>query len=763
MSRWVFTPRLVLQLSLPLLCPALAQAQVPVEIVHTFEIEAAFPLSGLTRTADGTYYGTAFKGGASYDGAIYTLRKQADGTWKSSVLHVFNAATDGSVPAGQLIEGPDGALYGTTMRNGPDSGATGTIYKITPGGTFTTLYTFTPPYPFGNTPQTGLMLASDGNFYGTANGGADGTPGSPGGVIFRMTPAGAVSLVHQFRFEDDGQGSKPTSVPIQGIDGHLYGTTYDGGTAWDGAGGGVIYRLSLSGEYTVLHMFTPATDGAKPFAGLLQASDGVLYGTTTRSPSGGTVFKITPAGAFTVLHAFTFEEPEFPTGTLIEGSDGNLYGTLSGEAEGSGGAVFRMTKSGEVTVIDNFDPPVQPSDLPAKPYTALVEAPDGLLYGTTFLGGHPVGSAIEGSPSVFGAGTAFETTKTGGAIAIKRFDADAGLYPIARLTAASDGNLYGVTYAGGATTDVPGGRGGIFKVSPTGGVTSIYSFGYDDFFNASDHDEGANPTGGLFQASDGNLYGTTRRTIFRFTLGGTLTVLHRFTDFEVGSGIVSSLVQGLDGNLYGTTQRGGARLFGTVFRMTLSGGFAIVHSFGSDSGLPYASLTLGADGALYGTTTSGNFGAIFRVTGAGVTFVHNFTFAEGGAAIGALVRAADGNLYGTTTQSGPFASGTLFRFSPSSGAVAVLHGFSASEGRSYGGLMQSVDGFLYGTTNQDVYRIATDGSGFAIVATVGSGLYSALTRGADGRLYGTNATNASRPNGFVYRLDPAGLSLTRRN
>lgn len=729
----------------------------PVQILHSFGIEPAIPLSRLLRTSDGTLYGTAALGGPPSGGAIYSMKREADGSWKTSVLHVLNPETDGAFPAGGLIEGSDGALYGTTMFKGP-SGANGTIYKVTTAGAFTTLFAFSQPYPFGSSPMTGLVEASDGNFYGTAQGG---TSASAAGTIFRMTPEGVVTLVHEFD-RADGISWMPMSPPIQGSDGDLYGTTFDN-TSGVLPGNGTIYRLSLSGEFTTLHEFGPLQDGRNPFASLVQASDGALYGTTVTYPlGGGTAFRIMPDGTFTTLHVFTWQEESFPTGALIEGSDGNLYGTLSGGGALFGGAVFRMTRGGAVTILHRFgqdeDSGLHGNRPGAKPFFGLVEGDDGMLYGTTVFGGYAVGTGLEGSVTFAGAGTVFQIGTSGGLATLKIFDGDAGLVPLAPLTAASDGNLYGVTYAGGATPDIPGGRGTIFRMTTTGVVTPMYSFGYDEPLKDQDHDEGANPIAGLAQAGDGALYGTTRSTIFKVTLSGQFTLLHTLTTAEGAGGSVSSLLQGADGALYGTTSRGGSFGLGTIFRITTDGTFTSLQSFSGGNGTrPSGPLVRDATGALYGTTAAGGplgGGTIFRL-GATLTVVHSFQSLGGLAPVGGLVRASDGSFYGTTSAGGASGNGTVFRLS-STGSFQSLHSFGPAAGGSIplGSLIQAGDGQLYGTTfSGGLFRVSTEGA-FQALATLGDGLVAGLCEGSDGRLYGASVLHGAEGLGFIYSLTP---------
>lgn len=732
-----------------LLPAAAARAQTSPAVVHAFTIEPAFPgpVGELLQASDGTIYGTASWIGPSRDGAIYALRKQADGSWKRTLLHAFNGAIEGVLPIGGLIQARDGTIYGTTRTSGLGGGYGGTIFKLTAAGELKTLFKFpeADAYPLGTGPVGRLVEASDGNFYGV-------TPSGDGattyGTIFKMTPDGVVSLIHVF----DGfqGGSRPAAGLIQGADGSLYGTTEYGGSSFDRSGLGTVFRVTLAGDFTVLHRFGPF-GGGHPRGALLQASNGLFYGAAAR------VFTITADGEFAVL------APELrdASGTLIEASDGALYGTQYGQEEVIGGSLFRMTKTGESIILHEF---LFPGG--TKPNAGVIEGQDGLLYGTTTLGGRwsgpPTNCFCGGDefPAAWGSGTVFQIAKTGGLTTVMEFDATAGLVPVAPLLRANDGTFYGTTYAGGTTVDVPGGRGTVFAMTADGAVRTLHSFSNDSPFYL-DVDESFHPTAGLVQGSDGALYGTTARTIFRVTPDNLFTQLHDFAEL---TGTISGLLAASDGALYGTTSHGGAFGFGTVFRITTTGEFTVLQSFsGSNGARPYASL-VEAGGALYGTTASGGaygLGTIFRLASSGLAVLHSFNFLTGAAPVAALIRGVDGQLYGTTPLGGlsgfgSGGSGTLFRMTLS-GTVTLLHSFSGASGVAtpLGRLLQAADGALYGTTYSGaVFGIAATGAGFRRVATLGVPLFAGLAEGPGGTLYGTAATGGPDGYGFVFRIVP---------
>ena len=416
-------------------------------------------------------------------------------SWGEVVLHSF-AGTDGENPSASLTQGRDGNFYGTTQGAGANVGGTnanGTVFKITPSGRLTTLYSF----------------CSRGNC---------------------------------------ADGAHPKTGLTQGGDGNFYGTTSVGGAHASDIGGGTVFKLEPSGKLTTLHSFCSVvdpgnglcTDGAWPVAGLIEGIDGNFYGTTTAGgvnpnrvknafgiPNGpGTAFKLTPSGRLTTLYSFCSQtnctDGKNPSGRLIQGSDGNFYGTTTGGGAKGGGTVFRITPSGTLTILYSFCSQTNCTD-----------------------GGDPNG-----------------------------------------LILGSDGNFYGTTTGGGANRI----GGTVFKLTPSGRLTTLYSFcgvREPDTFNCLD---GAEPNG-LIQGIDGNFYGTTVgkpgdevSTVFKLTPLGTLTTLYsfcsqRYTCTCTDGDLVKGLIQGIDGNLYGTTYVGGAngydeegfaKGYGTVFEVSAS-------------------------------------------------------------------------------------------------------------------------------------------------------------------------------------------------
>jgi uncharacterized repeat protein (TIGR03803 family) len=347
-----------------------------------------------------------------------------------SVLYSFQGApADGSQSDDgyAFVQASDGTLYGTTATGGANNA--GTVFKISPAGVETVLWSFGAGND-GQRPHGGLLLASDGNIYGvTVNGGANN-----GGAVFKVTPAGAETVLWSFSVGIDGQAAFGSLV--QASDGNLYGTTFQGGPN----GFGTAFRLTLAGVETVLHSFGSGSDGQNPYGGLVQGSDGNLYGTTAGGGAQnlGTVFSLTTAGSETVLYSFgNIPDAQFPYGSLVQATDGNLYGMTNGGGANSAGTVFRITPSGAETVLWSFG---SGSD-GLYPYGGgLIEGPDGNIYG------------LNGSGGQNGAGTIFRVTPTGLETVLWSFGAgNDGQYPYGCLFLGSNGILYGQTPSGGTS------------------------------------------------------------------------------------------------------------------------------------------------------------------------------------------------------------------------------------------------------------------------------------------------------------------------
>jgi len=362
--------------------------------------DGAYPYAGLVQATNGYLYGTTEWG--DFAGTVFKITPNGTLT----TLSEFSPSTGYSSVAG-LVQATNGYLYGTASNGGAGQPGTvsvaGTVFKTTPSGTLTPVYSFCQGECLdGADPTDGLVQAANGYLYGTTHGGINDT-GLPYsyGAVFKMAPSGALTTLHTFCPQGQSQGCTDGAYPygslVQAASGDLYGTTSEGGTGNACAGGcGTVFKITPSGALTTLYSFcspNPCTDGVYPYAGLVQAANGDLYGTTygdSDSGVSGTVFKITPSGALTTLHTFSGADGEFPYAGLIQGTDGDLYGTtLYGGAHGgidSGGTVFKITPRGTLTTLYSFCSQSQCTD-GEYPYGALMQATNGDFYGTTAGGG----------------------------------------------------------------------------------------------------------------------------------------------------------------------------------------------------------------------------------------------------------------------------------------------------------------------------------------------------------------------------------------
>ena len=365
---------------------------------------------------------------------------------------------------------------------------------------------------------------------------------------------------------DGSNGAHPMAGLIEGSDGNLYGTTYEGSPSFY-PGYGTVFQVTTAGVLTTLYgEFGEGhiPDGGHPMAALLQGTNGNLYGTTYGAgvlcPL-GTVFQITTNGALTNVYAFTGGTNSFyPWADVVFGADGNLYGTTCGYflSPGEPGTVFALALDGTCNPLHTFSPleiNTYTNTDGAHPRSGLVQGPEGNLYGTTYDGGP------------YGYGTVFALATNGTFLWSAPFANTNGANPWGDLVWGPDGQLYGTTHGGGDTDAWGVPCGTVFKITTNGTLTCLASF---------DGTNGSQPCAGLTLANDGCFYGTASEggngsgTLFRCTPGGTLTQLWPFTGASDGRTPLSKLVQAADGYLYGTTADGGAYDYGTVFRFGLA-------------------------------------------------------------------------------------------------------------------------------------------------------------------------------------------------
>jgi len=361
----------------------------------------------------------------------------------------FDIANGAYPYSGAVVQGLDGNLYGTTSIGGTCAthAGCGVFYQYNP----TTLqekvlYSFCSlaNCADGSNPQGGVVLGTDGNFYGTTSfGGANiqacfGNLGC--GTVFQMTPAGVLTTLYVFTGGADG--GDPQGPLLQASNGNFYGTTYLGGGT---SNAGTVFAINpKTHALTTLHSFTGA-DGSNPQSGVIQATNGSLYGTTQSGGTGsGTVFQMTLAGKLTTIHIFNGSDGGFPNG-LLQATDGNLYGTTlfggtsTGCNGGSCGTIYKMTLGGVLTTLYSFTDGADG----AQPSAGLIQATDNKLYGTASSGGNKLSNC-----SNLGCGTIFSLS--GSTLTpLHSFDYTDGSGPSTRLLQATSGVFYGLTDNGG--------------------------------------------------------------------------------------------------------------------------------------------------------------------------------------------------------------------------------------------------------------------------------------------------------------------------
>ena len=737
--------------------------------------DGANPASTLVQAADGNFYGTAQSGGTN--GGFGTIFKITP-AGAITALHSF-ASSEGANPIAGLTLGTDGSFYGTTYSGGAHNA--GTVFNLAPDGTFTCLYSFTGGSD-GSNCYGGLLLASDGNFYGTTEGG-----GAYGlGTAYRISREGVVTSLASF---DGYQGAVPECTLIQATDGNLYGTTHFGGAQDYGA----IFRISLDGPLQITEQpqsqaayagdsvtFSVATFGALPVAyqwlrdgtnlvdgGSVLGSNARLLSLSSVSAADAATYSVEVSNSFGGLSStgavlqvnqsapWIVSQPQSQTvlaGTTV---------TFPAQASGNKPLYFQWQENG-TNLSDGGN--LSGSATPALTLASVVATNAG-TYSLVIT--NSIGS-ITSSPVVL---TVLPVSAPGTSlIALQSFGGGSSPFnPYAGVIQGTDGGFYGTTLNGGSE-----GFGSVFGVLPSG-------FGLlHSFTNGAD---GAAPLAGLVQASDGNFYGAASPgatspfgTLFELTPTGAFTPLYSFTGGADGGNPIGSLVPGSGGMLYGTASTGGSNGFGTVFSLSTNGVFTPLWSFRSrDGSSPAGPLLADTQGQLYGTTTLGgssNLGTVFRLGTNGVlTSLASFDHTAGAYPSNGVVQAADGSLYGTASAGGTNGGwGTVFRLTPD-GKLAALHSFNHEDGAvPVGGLVWGTDGNLYGTTSQGgvggqgtVFQITTNGlltTLFWFNGANGANPQGTLIQARDGSFYGTAEFGGNQYEGARQTGDGLVFQLT---
>lgn len=577
--------------------------------------------------SDGNFYGTTSEGGSQGLGTVFRLTPLGE----LSTLVSFGSDSVGRKPAGDLVEGQAGVIYGTNTSSGlAGSEGPGTVFSVSFGGNASLVASFAGMRFTSTSFPNGLTKAADGNLYGTTPGGGT----HDRGTIFKVTPAGVLSGVAEFG-PQHGQG--PGSALAQARDGSFYGTTYGGGDF----GSGTVFKLSPSGELTTVTSFEPSTVGPSyPAGGLIQVAAGAFVGTSTTGGDNGigTMFRVTTRGALSVKASFHGVPDHSPDSKLIQGEDGTFYGTTAtGLYENR--AIFKMSPKGKISRLLELE------DLEGRAILGWVDSKKKEVYGVLTNGGD------------LGVGSAFKVDWKGRMTTLHSFD-ETGAFPNS-LIKGSDGNWYGTTREGGSQL-----AGSLFRLTEAGVYTTLSEF---------DPQVARFPNPGLIEASDGSFYGTTEYggtgdygIVFKISPSGEFTTLVEFgEDGTEGGQPNSGLIEGSDSNFYGILPRGGPFDAGSIYKVTPEGVLSRLSSFELTNGqLPAGELVEGPDGALYGCTTydeiddSSFGGTVFRIpkTG-GISTVYFFDYTHGSYPLAGLTQGRDGYLYGTASDGGVTSTG----------------------------------------------------------------------------------------------------------
>ena len=640
----------------------------------------------------------------------------------------FDGAATGSQPR-HLIRGSDGDFYGLTNTGGAYNN--GTAFKVTVDGVVTKLADF-EEYSTGGYPAGRLVQAIDGNFYGlTSIGGVygDGSTFTGDGTFFKMTPTGELTVLAEFR--ENTTAGRPQGSLVLGSDGDFYGLTYTGGANQEGT----AFKVTMAGVLTKLADFNRLTIGSNPQGDLVQVSGGDFYGVANGGglTGSGTAFKMTPAGVVTKLADFdSFVTGGNPSGHLLLGSDGDFYGLTGGF--GHTGTAYKLTMAGVLTKLADFDQ----YTTGVRPFGSLVEASDGNFYGMTSEGG-----------SYDGTGAVFQLTPSG---------------TVTVLATALDeysGAYYGATIPGKCLFGdlIPTGDGNFLGLSRSGGTNNA-----GILFRVN---TGMFPAAGFFAGGNGRYIvpgATTTRAADGTKMTGypNLPVAQTFTlENRTTSAVTVSSVEisGLEAGSFtlGTLALPAVLAAGETLDFSVS--------FQSASAGAAATATVLSDAASssYSFAVSGRVELLRKVTDY-AEVLHG--------AQGTLVRGNDGDFYGVAAYYGATYDGAAYKVT-AAGVVTKLADFDAASGtRPLAGLVLGTDGDFYGVAgsggNNDfgtAFKVTTAGVLTRLVAFDANAAhpFGSLLLGSDGDFYGLATDGGEVGVGAVFKLTAAGVVTTLGN
>jgi len=627
----------------------------------------------LCQASNGKLYGTTRFGGANNLGTLFEYNPATN---SYSVLVDFDGTNKGSDPQSSVIQASNGKLYGLTRLGGLSNVGVMFEYDLSTS-------TFSKKYDMiaanGQFPQSSLLEASNGKLYGiTRFGGASGA-----GTLFEYNLSlSSYSVLTSF---STAIGTNPQTPLIQASNGKIYGTTLAGGSG----SGGVIYEYDLStSTFSVVFNYTAAVTGNQPVGGIVQASNGKIYGTTNVGGANnlGVLFEFNPTGnTYSVLSTMASTLGGNPQASLTQAANGKIYGTTRVGGANNLGTLFEFDPGTNIhTKLFDFS-----ATNGTFPLSAVTQATNGLLYGLTSAGGtQSVGVLYDYNISLNSYTKKIE------------FNTSSGGIPNGTLLHAANDKLYGLSSAGGTSTV---------------GVIFEYDMSLNAYTKKIDLTavNGSQPSGGLIQAANGKLYGMTRLgglsslgTIFEYDYAlNTYTKKINLTAVN-GSQPYGSLCLASNGKMYGLTNLGGANSVGVLFEYdNLSNLYTKRVDLSAANGSnPYGTLIQASNGKLYGLTRNGGangLGVLFEYIIATNTYskVVDFTAAGGSLPEGSLIQASNGKLYGLTSTGGANSVGALFEFDPTSNTYSKLYDFSSGSGQTpRGTLKQAANGKLYGLT-----------------------------------------------------------------
>lgn len=661
--------------------------------VCNFPFVAAGPNGSLVLANNGKYYGVTNNGGTSGVGVIFSFDKATN-----TRTDVFNFnSTKGANPNAGMIKASNGKLYGMTPKGGLND--KGVLYSFnTTTNALTVLYNF--DLFDGGEPQGELMQATNGKIYGlTRTGGSMGNMG----VLFVFDPV-AITYQKLYAFSGGLGGSYPEGGLTQYNNSTLFGLTTYGGHSDNGT----IFSFDITNNTLVTVNDFNLNSGTYPNGNLLKASNGKLYGTTSfggaYSGFNGTLFSFDPAtNALVKLFDFnnavsTQGEPSNPVGSLVQGTNGKLYGLTQGGGINptyQGGSIFSFNLTNNTPAF-NFPFSATGGIDGLQPLGSLVQDANGKFYGTTSQGGSTLG---------WGAIYSFDPATTA-YTKLNAFTTNTGMQPVGGLVLANNGKYYGMTQTGGTNN-----TGTIFSFDTvTNTQTNVFNF------------TGANgsfPAGSLIRASNGKLYGMTtlggigNGTLFSFDPATNTHIKLLDLNGPICEQPTAGLTEASNGKLYGTSYvsfpnpPGYDTLAGVIFSYDiLTNTAASLVNMGLLNGASPQGLVQATNGKLYGMASYGGandgwFGTIFSFDATNNTFFKIFDFdsIKGSNPQSDLIQASNGKLYGMAPYGGSKNCGTIFSLDPATNAVVKLYDFDSINGRTpFGKLMQASDGKLYGMT-----------------------------------------------------------------